>query len=67
MTIRSESDQRMRELKTSLMGRVVQRVMSTRKTGLDGMAKWMLGRTVDAPEKLDSDFDHPEEWDRPID
>ena len=49
------------------MGRVVQRVMSAHRTGLDGMAKWMIGRFVDAPKELDSDFDHPEEWDRPID
>lgn len=67
MTTRSGSDQWVRELKASLMGRVVQRVMSARKTGVDGMAKWMVGRTTDAPEELDSDFEHPDEWNRPID
>ncbi|GEM_PF-2740933 len=67
MTTRSGSDQWRRELKSSLMTRVVQRVMSQSRTGLDGLAKWMIGRSIDVPDDLGSEFEHPDEWDRPID
>lgn len=67
MTTRSERDQRLREFKQGLLGRLAGRAMTTRTTGLDGLAKSLLGRAVgDAPEP-DPDLEHPEEWDRPID
>ena len=67
MTTRSDRNQWLRELKASLMTRVFQRVMTTRTTGLDGMAKRLLERMVDAPAELDAEFEHPDDWDRPID
>ena len=67
MTTRSGIDQWMRELKASLMTRVVQRATSSRTTGLDGLAKRMVAMSSDAPAELDADFDHPEDWNRPID
>ena len=67
MTTRTGSNQWLRELKSSLMTRVIQRVMSARRTGLDGMAKRLLGRIVKAPAELGPEFEHPDDWDRPID
>lgn len=67
MTTRSGVGQWVRELKVSLMTRVIQRATSSRTTGIDGMAKQMVARSSDAPDELDEDFDHPEEWNRPID
>ena len=67
MTTRSGSDQWMRELKSSLMTRVIRRVMSARRTGLDGLAKRMLARRVNAPADSDPELEHPDDWDRPID
>ena len=46
MTTRSERDQKLRELKAALMTRVARRAMTTRTTGLDGLAKSLLQRQV---------------------
>jgi hypothetical protein len=67
MTIRSETDQRARELKAALMTRLARRAMSTRKTGLDGVAKRLLDKQLGGPVESDPDLDHPADWDRPID
>ena len=66
MTTRKESDQRLRELKASLMTRLAQRAMTTRTTGLDGFAKRLLERSASAPAE-DPELEHPDDWDRPID
>ena len=57
----------MRELKAALMTRFARRALSTRTTGLDGIAKSLLDRQVGGPIEPDPELDHPEEWDRPID
>ena len=67
MTTRSSVGQWVRELKVSLVTRVIQRATSSRTTGLDSLAKQMVARSSDAPDELDEDFDHPKDWDRPID
>lgn len=66
MTTRSERDQRLREWKNELLTRVAQRAMTTRTTGLDGLAKRLLGKPVDEAE-IDPELEHPTEWDRPVD
>ena len=67
MTIRSESDQRLRELKASLITRLARRALSTRTTGLDGFAKRLLAKQASGPSESDPELEHPEDWDRPID
>ena len=67
MTTRSERDQFLRELKASMMTRVAQKAMTTRTTGLDGLAKKMLDRAGGDEAEPDPELEHPEEWDRPID
>ena len=67
MTTRSEGNQRLRELKTNLMTRLARRVMTTRTTGLDGLAKRLLGRPAQSAPPPDPDLEHPIEWDRPLD
>ena len=67
MTTRSGRDQFVRELKQSLMTRVAQRAMTTKTTGLDGLAKRMLDRSGGAEPEIDPELEHPEDWDRPID
>ena len=67
MTTRSERDQRLRELKEALLGRLAGRAMTTRTTGLDGLAKAMLERKTGGPVAHDPELDHPDDWDRPID
>ena len=67
MTTRSQRDQTLRELKASLLTRVAQKAMTTRTTGLDGLAKKMLDRSGGAELEPDPELEHPEEWDRPID
>lgn len=67
MTQRSERDQRLREWKAALLARVVGRVMSTKRTGLDGLAKALLRPKGKAAPARDRELDHPKPWDRPID
>ena len=67
MTTRSERDQRLRELKEALLGRLASRVMTTRTTGLDGLAKAMVQRKAGGAVAHDPELDHPDDWDRPID
>ena len=67
MTQRSEHDQRLRELKASLLARVAGRVMSTKRTGLDGLAKALLRPKGKEKTAADLELEHPEPWDRPID
>ncbi|MEM7413061.1 MAG: hypothetical protein AAF430_22705 [Myxococcota bacterium] len=67
MTIRTERDQRLRELKQSMLTRLARRALSTRTTGLDGLAKKMLGKQAGGSVEADPELDHPDDWDRPID
>ncbi len=67
MTTRNERDQRLREWKQTLLARLAGRAMTTRTTGLDGLAKNLLGRAVGGPIEEDPELEHPADWDRPID
>ena len=67
MTTRSARDQWLREFKSTLMGRLAGRAMTTRTTGLDGLAKKMLNKATGGPRPEDPELDHPDDWDRPID
>ena len=67
MTTRSERDQWLRELKAALMTGLARRAMTTRTTGLDGLAKALLDRQVRNAGEPDPELDHPADWDRPID
>lgn len=53
MTTRNERDKWMREIKESLMTRVARHALSTRTSGLEGLAKSMLERSASRPEKAD--------------
>lgn len=57
----------MREFKASLMTRFARRALTTRTSGLDGIAKSLLDRQASVPVEPDPELDHPEAWDRPID
>jgi len=57
----------MREFKASLMTRFARRALTTRTSGLDGIAKSLLDRQASVPVEPDPELDHPEVWDRPID
>ena len=67
MTTRNARDQWMRELKASVMTRIARRALSTRTSGLDGVAKSLLERSASGPGDPDPELEHPEEWDRPKD
>ena len=67
MTTRSERDQWVREIKSSLLGRMASRAMTTRTTGLDGLAKTLLQKMARGPTQPDPELEHPDDWDRPID
>ena len=67
MTTRSEREQRLLELKAGLLGRVAGRAMTTRTTGLDGLAKALVQRQSGGALDPDPELDHPDDWDRPID
>ena len=63
MAARSELGHRLRELKTSLMGKLVPRVLSHKTNGLDGLAKKLVAKTPPAApdESLPSDLEHPDD------
>ena len=65
--MRSERDQRFRELKAAMMTRLARRALTTRTTGLDGLAKRLLDRQFAGGVKADPELEHPDDWDRPID
>ena len=67
MTTRRERDHWLLELKQALLGRLAGRVMTTRTTGLDGLAKNLVRRQAGGPAAPDPELDHPDDWDRPID
>ena len=67
MTTRNERDQWLRELKAALMTRFARRALTTRTSGLDGIAKSLLDRQMGGPSEPDPELDHPDGWDRPID
>ena len=67
MTMRSQREQWLLELKASLLGRLAGRAMTTRTTGLDGIAKTLVERKTGQPVPHDPELDHPDDWDRPID
>ena len=67
MTMRSEREQRLREVKAALLGRVAGRAMTTRTRGLDGLAKALVPRQTGGPAAHDPELDHPDDWDRPVD
>ena len=66
MTTRSERDQWILEWKAALLSRFAGRAMTTRTTGIDGLAKSLLERQA-KDVAHDPELDHPDEWDRPID
>ena len=63
MAARSELRHRLLELKTSLMGRLVPKVLSHKTSGVDGLAKKLAAKTSTAPpdESLAADLEHPED------
>lgn len=63
MVARSEFSHRLRELKLTLMGRLVPKVLSRKTSGLDGLAKKLAARTVPAEvdESIDPDLLHPDD------
>lgn len=65
--MRSQPAEWLLELKQALLARLAARAMTTRTTGLDGLAKALLRRSSGGPVEHDSELDHPAEWDRPID
>jgi len=67
MTKRREGDQRLRELKAAVLTRVAARVLTTKRTGLDGIAKVLLLRRGKGSTELDPELAHREDWDRPVD
>ncbi len=67
MTTRRERDHWLLELKSALLGRLAGRVMTTRTSGLDGLAKTLVERQSGGPVAHDPELDHPDDWDRPID
>ena len=68
MTMRSRSSEWFLERQQVLMSSLARRAMTTRTSGLDGLAKALL-RRLGGKRKVEHDpeLDHPEEWDRPID
>ena len=67
MTTRNERDQWLRELKAALMTRFARRALTTRTSGLDGIAKSLLDRQLGGSIEPDPELDPPDDWDRPID
>ena len=65
--MRSQQSEWLLELKQSLLSRLAARAMTTRTTGLDGLAKTLLQRATGGTVEHDPELDHPDEWDRPID
>ncbi len=65
MTTRSGRDHWILEWKAALMSRLADRALSTRTTGLDGLAKTWLERKL-GEVAHDPELDHPDDWDRPI-
>jgi hypothetical protein len=65
MTTRSEFSQRKREAQAIMLGVVVNRVLSKKTTGVDGVAKSLVARQIGVVD-IDPDLDHPAEWDWPI-
>lgn len=63
MAARSEFGHRVRELKTSLMGKVVPRVLSRKASGIDGLAKKLVAKTPPAApdESLAAELEHPDD------
>jgi len=63
MAARSELGHRLLELKTSLMGKVVPRVLSRKASGVDGLAKKLVAKTpLAAPdESLAAELEHPDD------
>ena len=67
MTMRTAREQWLLELKAALFSRLAGRVMTTRTTGLDGLAKSLINKQSGGPLPPDPELDHPDDWDRPID
>ena len=67
MTIRSERTQRLLELKAAILGRMASRAMTTKTTGLDGIAKTLLDKLAGGSAAADPELEHPADWDRPVD
>ena len=63
MAARSELGHRLLELKTSLMGKVVPRVLSRKANGVDGLAKKLVAKTPPAApdESLAAELEHPDD------
>ena len=58
MTQRSEFAQRKAEAQARVMARVANRVLSTKDTGIDGMAKSLAAKRVGGDVPHDPDLDH---------
>ena len=67
MTTRNEGRQRILEWKAALLGRIARLAMTSRDSGLDGLAKSLLQRNASGPPDPDPELEHPAEWDRPVD
>ncbi len=66
MTSRSSFAHRKKELGGTVFGFLVNKGMSRKTTGLDGVAKKLIAKQAgEVPH--DPELDHPEEWDRPVD
>ena len=63
MAARTELRHRLLELKTSLMGRVVPRVLSRKANGVDGLAKQLAAKSPPAaPDpSLAAELEHPDD------
>ena len=49
------------------MTRFARRALTSRTSGIDGIAKSLLERQASGPVEPDPELDHPDDWDRPID
>ncbi len=65
MTKRSEFAQRKLELQAAMFGKVANRALSRKMTGLDRVAKSLLARQIGEVD-TDPDLQHPAEWDMPL-
>lgn len=63
MAARSELAHRLLELKTSLMGRLVPKVLSRETGGVDGLAKKLAAKAspVEPDESLAAELEHPDD------
>ena len=63
MAPRSELSHRLLELKTSVMGRLVPKVLSRKTSGVDGLAKKLAAKASagQPDESIGADLEHPDD------